>query len=58
MRTFAQILNEAINILESRLFKINSGEEGIPYYQKQLNTKNSQLAQLENEYESGFLENY
>ena len=34
MRTFAKILNNAIDILESRLYRINSPEVGIPHYQR------------------------
>ena len=55
MRTFAKILNNAIDILDGRLYKIESPESGIPHYQQELNIKNNRLAQLEAEYESGFL---
>ena len=58
MRTFAKIINNAINILESRLYKIYSDEVGIPHYQTELKQINSKLQHLEAEYESGFLENY
>lgn len=36
MRTFAKILNNAVDILESRLYRIGSPEAGIPHYQQEL----------------------
>ena len=56
--TFSKILNNAIEILQSRLYRIGSQEAGIPYYQQQLSKKVSVLNQLQAEYDSGFLENY
>lgn len=55
MRTFAKILNNAIDILESRLYRINSEDVGIPHYRSELTRINDQLIYLESEYEAGFL---
>jgi hypothetical protein len=47
MRTFAKIINNAIDILESRLYRIHSDEVGIPHFQTELKETNSKLDHLE-----------
>ena len=46
MRTFAKILNNAIDILESRLYRIHNDEVGIPLYEKEWAQNQARLSQL------------